>query len=526
MLLVWAAMAAAPQQSPSNSVTKRVGGSTFTLQLPERGIRIGAANELVLTIVPASQPSIPTTIASVSVLLSMPAMPGMTMSQPTVAAGSSGEYHVSVGFPHAGAYELSIVVKLQDGGPLRASFPLNLAASDTNTAPGMMMSYVAGVSEMQQASGTSWQPALTPMYGAHKMVGKWMVMTHYNVSVNYDQQTGPRGDYQYNSTNWFMMMGDRSVGRDDLQLRTMLSLEPLTVTPRGYPLLFQSGEQYDGKPIVDRQHPHDLFMELASRYTHPIASDSAIFAYAAPSGEPALGPTAFMHRLSAFDMPMAPITHHWMDSTHIDFGVLTVGAWKRSVQVESSYFTGREPGQNRYEIGPIHMDSYSGRLSYNPSSNWSTQVSYGYLHSPEALTPGQDIRRTTASASYVLPERQGGWWAVTVGIGNNSIENTNSTAALIETELNIAQRNSVFARYEYVNKLGEELAIAPAEQGFGIGELTLGYVREITPNRPFQTGIGAAVTLYTHPSSLSALYGSSPMGFWLFVRIRPAPMRM
>jgi hypothetical protein len=233
-----------------------------------------------------------------------------------------------------------------------------------------------------------------------------------------------------------------------------------------------------------------------------------------------------MHRLSAFDMPMAPITHHWMDSTHIDFGVLTLGAWKRNLQIETSYFTGREPDQYRYEIGPMHMDSFSGRLSYNPSPNWSTQVSYGYLHSPEALTPGEDVRRTTASASYVLPGKRGGWWALTLGIGNNSIDNINSTAALIETELNIAQRNSVFARYEYVNKLGEELALTPADQGFGIGELTLGYVHDITPNRPFQTGIGAAVTLYTHPSSLTSLYGASPMGFWLFVRIRPAPMRM
>ena len=434
-----------------------------------------------------------------------------------------------------GDYVLDVRITTIDKKVVKASFPLKAiidlktgAGDHAETAPDamMMMSSLAGVSEMQQASGTSWQPALSPMYGVHKMTGKWMVMTHYNVNVNYDKQTGPRGDYQFNSTNWLMVMGDRSFGRDELQLRTMLTLEPLTVTPRGYPLLFQSGEQYDGKPIVDRQHPHDLFMELASRYTHPVSSDSAIYIYAAPSGEPALGPTAFMHRLSAMDAPMAPITHHWMDSTHIDFGVLTLGAWKRNVQLESSYFTGREPDQYRYEIGPIHMDSFSGRLSYNPSANWSTQVSYGFLHSPEALTPGQDVRRTTGSASYILPGAQGGWWAVTLGMGNNSSDNVNSTAALIETELNIAQRNSVFLRYEYVNKLGEELALTPANQGFDISELTLGYVHDVTPNRPFQTGIGAAITLYTHPSSLTALYGASPIGFWLFVRIRPAPMRM
>ena len=205
-----------------------------------------------------------------------------------------------------------------------------------------------------------------------------------------------------------MLMANRPVGKDRLQLRTMLSLEPLTVTPGGYPMLFQSGEQYHGKPLVDRQHPHDLFMELSARYTHPLGKDSAAFIYAAPSGEPALGPTAFMHRLSAMDNPLPPITHHWQDSTHIEFGVLTLGAWKRNVQVEGSYFTGREPNEFRYDFTPFHMDSFSGRISYNPSRNWSMQASYGYLHSPEQLRPDEDIRRID-SLGYLRPATESRW---------------------------------------------------------------------------------------------------------------------
>src|SRR5205823_2297385 len=157
----------------------------------------------------------------------------------------------------------------------------------------------------------SRQPADTPLFGIHSMSGRWSIMTHYNAFLSYDRQDGPRGDYQYNSTNWAMLMAQRPVRRDQLQLRAMLSLEPLTVTPGGYPLLYQSGEQYHGKPLVDRQHPHDFFMELAARYAHPLSKDSALYLYAAPSGEPALGPTAFPHRLSALDNPVAPITHHW-----------------------------------------------------------------------------------------------------------------------------------------------------------------------------------------------------------------------
>ncbi len=384
-----------------------------------------------------------------------------------------------------------------------------------------MMTPLAGVAMQQEASGTSWMPAASPMYGAMRKSGRWNLMTHYNAFLAYDRQDGPRGDYQYNSMNWAMLMAERPVKNDRLMLRVMLSLEPLTATPGGYPLLYQSGEQYHGKPLVDRQHPHDLFMEVAVKYTHPLGRDSAIFAYAAPAGEPALGPTAFMHRLSGLDNPIAPITHHWQDSTHIEFGVLTLGGWKRNVQLEASYFTGREPNEFRYDFTPFHPDSFSGRLTWNPGRNWSLQTSYGYLHSPEQLRPDEDTRRTTASAQYTLPLRRGGFWATTMGYGGNNTSGVNSPSFLLESELNLGERNTVFGRFETVDKLGEELDLPPASHKFGLSQFTLGYVRDFTPNRPYQTGVGAAVTFDAHPSELDSTYGKSPMGFWLFFRIRP-----
>lgn len=400
-------------------------------------------------------------------------------------------------------------------------------SGDMHDMAGMkgMMPPIAGVSMMQQGSGTSWMPAASPMYADMSRSGRWNLMTQYNGFLYYNRQDGPRGDYQYGSTNWGMLMASRSVGKDRLQLSAMLSLEPLTATPRGYPMLFQSGEQYHGKPLVDRQHPHDLFMELSARYTHPLGKDSAAFLYIAPSGEPPLGPSAFMHRLSAFDNPLPPITHHWQDSTHIQFGVLTAGAWKKNVQIEGSYFTGREPNEYRYDLTPMHPDSFSGRITYNPTRNWSLQTSYGYIHSPEQLRPDEDIRRTTASVQCTLPLRKGGFWATTLGYGNNSSHGVNSDSYLVESELNLQDRNTFFGRYEFVNKLGEELALAPADRKFGIGQLSLGYVRDITPNRSYQTGVGAAVTFNMVPSSLNATYGNAPIGLWLFVRIRPAKMK-
>jgi hypothetical protein len=383
---------------------------------------------------------------------------------------------------------------------------------------------MGGLPMDRAASGTSWQPDATPMFGSMRHSGRWSLVTHFNAFLSYDRQEGPRGDYQYNSTNWAMLMADRTFGKDTLTLRGMLSLEPLTVTPGGYPLLFQTGEQYHGQPLVDRQHPHDLFMELAAKYTHSLGRDSAAFVYVAPSGEPALGPTAFPHRLSAADNPIAPISHHWLDGTHIDFGVLTAGAWLNRTQIEASYFTGREPDEHRYDLSPMHPDSYSGRVSFNPNPNWSLQASYGYIHSPEALNPGQDVRRTTVSASYAHPLRNGGFAAAMLAYGNNSASGVNSDAVLLEGDLHLNPHNTLFGRYELVYKLGEELNLAPADERYEIGQLTVGYVRDFMAGRSYDLGAGFALTFNFVPGALQPIYSSAPDGLWLFLRIRPRAM--
>ena len=383
----------------------------------------------------------------------------------------------------------------------------------------------AGVNMLQEGSGTSWQPRDTPMYAIMKDSGRWGLMEMYNVFVGYDIQGGPRGDYQANSLNYFMLQARRPIRNDALTLRAMLSLEPLTTTPRGYPVLLQSGEQYGGKPNVDRQHPHDFFMEVSAKYAHTLAKDSAAYVYVAPAGEPALGPVAFPHRLSAFDFPAAPIAHHWTDGSHITFGVLTLGAWKRDVQIEGSYFTGREPDEYRFDLAPFHPDSFSGRVSYNPGRNLSMQVSYGNIHSSEALNPQEEVRRTTASVAYNLPRRDGGVWGNSLIYGRNNNARINTDAYIVESTLNLANRNTFFTRLEFVTKLGEELNLAQSSQRFPLSQYTVGYIRDFTPNHSYQTGVGAAVTISGVPSSLRSTYGDSPASYWVFFRVRPAPMR-
>lgn len=408
------------------------------------------------------------------------------------------------------------------------TMPMPATPPDSSGMPGMtgmggMSAGFAGVPESRNASGTAWQPDVSPMYGEHFMAGDWMLMTHYNAFFGYDHQSGPRGGDQFNSINWLMLMATKGDAHNQLTLRGMFSLEPFSVTTRGYPLLFQSGEAYSGRPLVDRQHPHDFFMELAALYRHALGDHDALSLYIAPSGEPALGPAAFPHRLSAMDNPAAPISHHWLDSTHIAFGVLTAGWTHDKWQLEGSWFNGREPDQYRWNIGRPKLDSYSGRLSWNPAPNWSAQVSSGHLKSPEQLHPGQSVRRTTVTVMNLTPVANGRHLATTLGWGRNQ-EHGSSNAWFVESDDQLTAGLTLFGRAEYVEKTGEELALAPGDRKFPIKQFTLGATRELVRGVPYQLALGASLSYSVAPGELDGLYGRHPVGYWIFLRLRPAAL--
>lgn len=361
------------------------------------------------------------------------------------------------------------------------------------------------------------------MHAHHATLGDWQTMIHYNAFLAYTDQSGPRGDDQFNSINWLMLMATKRTGDNEFALRTMLSLEPWTTTGRGYPLLFQSGEAYHGEPLVDRQHPHDLFMELAARYRRTLADRTIISLYVAPAGEPALGPPAFPHRMSAMDNPAAPIGHHWLDSTHISFGVLTAGVARETWQIEGSWFNGREPDEDRWGVDLTGLDSYAGRLSWNPTPEWSAQISAGYLESPEELHPEDDLWRTTASLMHLKKLQGGGHIATTLGWGRNDTHGGKTDALTIESAW-MSHGMSLFGRAEYVEKTGDELQVLPHENRFGVKQVSLGATRELMRHQPWQLALGGAVTYTFKPSRLDAIYGDHPIGFWIFLRLRPAAM--
>lgn len=382
-----------------------------------------------------------------------------------------------------------------------------------------------GLPHSREASGTSWQPDSTPMRAVHFMEGDWMFMAHGAAFAGYDYQSGRRGEDEWISTNWIMVMARRPLGGGDLGLRTMLSLEPATTGRDGYPLLLQSGESLGGEPLHDDQHPHDLFMELAAFYTHPLTEDLAVQLYAAPSGEPALGPTAFMHRMSASSDPLAPLGHHWQDSTHISYGVLTAGVFNRYAKLEGSWFNGREPDENRWDFDLRTPDSYSGRLTVNPYEFLSAQISYGHLESPEELEPDVSVNRATASFTFNRSLGKDGNIATTLVWGRNKPDGETATNSfLFETNLEIDRHHNPFLRFEYLKKSGHDLVLTPAleEDTFGIGSVALGYVYSFDPVGSVIPGLGFRFSVNFIEDDLEPFYGrGTPYGFMIFLRLWP-----
>jgi hypothetical protein len=429
--------------------------------------------------------------------------------------------------------------KGHDMGDMNAGHNMNAMMTTITGGPFKSMTAVG--------SGTSLLPSSSPGYMWHWMKGDWMLMAHGNLVAGFDHQGGPRGVNKAESQNWFMFMAEHPAGGGQLMLRGMFSAEPWTAPRGGFPELFQTGETFRGRPIIDAQHPHDLFMELAAQYTLPLSEQVSINLYGGPVGEPALGPVAFMHRPSAMENPAAVLGHHWQDSTHIAHGVFTAGitAWK--FKVEGSIFRGAEPDENRKDIEMGKLDSYSGRVWFTPTPDWTMQVSYGHLTHPELLEPG-NLNRITASIHHNHSWRDGNW-ASSLIWGRNHEEHGNSNAYTFESTVNFIDKNYLYTRLELGDKLGllqdniwGRLGLVPAHgigditgddgadphdlanRWFRVGGFTFGGVRDIIAAPKLRVGIGADVTFYHVPDELAPVSGSSPKSFHVFLRIRPGKM--
>jgi hypothetical protein len=371
-----------------------------------------------------------------------------------------------------------------------------------------------------EGSGTTRLPGNEGgMHGLHIDVGEdWMIMAHGYAWGVYTDQSGPRGDDKAYVQSMVMISAERAFEGGRVQLKSMMSLEPL-MSNRGYPNLFATGETAGGEALVDRQHPHDLFMELAARIDLDIADGTRAFLYGGPVGEPALGPSAFMHRGSARYNPEAPITHHWFDSTHITYGVATVGIASSSFQLEGSLFTGREPDEERWGIEKPRMDSWSVRATWNPSPSLSMQLSQGFLKQPEfRIHPDEDERRTTASLHFA---NGAGLNATAALSAKNRQPGPTLTAWLVEANWDIDNRHSLFGRFENVENdeffpdHDDPLHEIPSR----VSKFQAGYAYRLPLTGPLSLALGGSVSAFVKPDALDAAYGRRPMGYSLFAKL-------
>jgi hypothetical protein len=384
----------------------------------------------------------------------------------------------------------------------------------------------------REGSGTAWLPETTAMYALHRQHGDWALMFHGNAFLQFLHEAANehRGSTQGGSINWAMAMARRDLGPGRVGLRTMLSLEPATIRGCGYPDLLATGETCDGEGIHDKQHPHDFLMELAAEYERPLRGDLRWQAYAGLAGEPALGPVAYPHRLSAMPNPIAPIGHHWLDASHLTFGVVTgalfTGRWK----VDASLFNGREPDEDRWDLDLGALDSFSARASFAPAPAVVLQISAGHLNEAEAAEgggPRVDVDRMTASATFHRAWGGNSIWASTVAWGRNEELGEATHAFLAETNVTVAERDVWFGRFEIAGKPAHDLDVLEFDQVFTVGKLQGGYTRYLASTAGLRLGVGGSLSAAFVPELLEPRYGSrANLGVGLFLTVRPAAHQM
>ena len=408
---------------------------------------------------------------------------------------------------------------------------------------GMRNSFSKNLPMTRQGSGTSWHPDNSPMYMQMYQPGGWDVMLMYAAFLRYTSQNAThadrRGDANFRANTYVMAMANHLVGQHGLfTIHAMLSTDPLTVGGAGYPLLFQTGESWQGVKLHDHQHPHDLVSALGVAYTYEASPDVDLTAYVGYPGEPATGPPVFMHRPSAANLPAAPLGHHWQDATHIQFGVATLGVRYRNAKLEGTLFTGREPNENRYSFDPARFDSYSARLSVNPAAGVALQASYAHIKSPEELEPERNVDRATASVLHNAA--LGGETVLSSAFVWGMNRTSGGTAGadysysfLLESNWQARQFN-VFTRLETLQLTYDELLLPAAtggalHKGRQVSAFTLGASKYLAKTSAAWVDLGATGTLNAFNIGDAALvdaYGKTPLSFEVFIRVIAPRMSM
>ena len=397
----------------------------------------------------------------------------------------------------------------------------------------------------REGPGTTWVPPVTPMYGVHRPWRGWDVRLNGALFVQalYEpgdrHRTGGASNSQAGSINWVMAVARRRLGAGRFGIRTMFSAEASTVPGCGSLNYLAVGEVCDGDTIHDRQQPHDLLMELAVDYDRALRGTWRWQVYAGLAGDPALGPPMYLHRASAISNPIGAVTHHWLDTTHVSFGVVTAGVYDRRWKAEMSAFNGREPDESRVDLDVGALDSVSARLSFLPTDRLALQVSGARLHDAITNFPFQSqdpITRVTASALYHVPLGARGIWATTLAIGSNhtreivsgGVLDATTVGALVESSVTFSDRHTVFGRGELGGMPAHHLhAHEYSTSVLTVGKVQAGYVRHLRAIKGVVPGIGGTVSVSLLPPELAPRYsGSAAPGVAVFFNLQAARHQM
>ncbi len=441
----------------------------------------------------------------------------MGEQSPPVKNNGDGTYSATLRFSMAGRWKVDVTAKSPTAGEASQSFEFTTGGAMQEQEAPTMQGRLNSWPMQREGSGTSLLPESSPMYMKHLgNRGGYDLGAMGFITYNFTDAGGTRGESRFFSNSMLMLMGAKQGDGETTGFSVMLSLDPLFNGRFGYPNLFQTGETAYGESLTDFQHPHDLFVEVAGTYSREIAKDSRAFLYVAPVGEPALGGPTFMHRPSGVEIPEAPIGHHWFDSTHISWGVVTLGVNNAQWQIEGSLFNGHEPDENRYSPDNLSLNSVSGRITHSPTKDFVWNLAYGYLDEPEPHEPGVNVNRLTASALW-----NRGDFALGAALGRNVKESEETNAFLLEATYTRGD-NTYFARWENVDK--DEIEGVPAGT-YKVNKFLLGGVREVSRFDGLDFGVGGYVGFYSFPSSLEPFYGKSPLTVGVFVRLRPSRMQ-
>jgi hypothetical protein len=363
------------------------------------------------------------------------------------------------------------------------------------------------------------------------MVAGWQVMIHGNVFGDFIRESGSRGNWQLGSVNWLMARAVHALAGGTLGVHTMVSAEFLTLTRAGYPQLLQVAQPYRGGTLTDRMHPHELIGEAAVTYEHDVIRGLGASLYLAAAGEPALGPVTYLHRPSAANDPIAPLSHHAQDETHERFGVATIGLFTRHARFEASAFNGNHPDDvhTNLELSGDRFNSFSTRITLNPASQWSVSASAAFIaaSSSSADHAHGALHRYVLAIMNVRPRRAGIWassvvWGVNSPIGTGRV----LPGILVETNFDLNNRSALFGRLEYSVRTAEELnLVGSISEQLGVGATAVGYTRRVTRWRATSAWLGGRATAYFLPDQLRAFYGGRVLtGFAAYVQLRPPLM--